>query len=107
MREKFVNFRLNNRMAMHEITTQYKIYQLTQKDKNQDKASGKKFAASIKSSESSVNPFMRQIFYRISFNTWHSYMLKEEKKKLIRKQMVSANVEVSEALLESNFPNEF
>ena len=84
MREKFVNFKLNKRMAMNEVMTQYKIYQLTQKDKNKNLQSGKSFAGSLKSSDSSVNPFMRQIFYRLSFKTWHSHMIKEEKKKRIR-----------------------
>ena len=44
----------------------------------------------MKAQETSVNPFMTQIFHRISFNTWHNYMLKSEKRKKMREPRFGA-----------------
>ena len=46
----------------------------------------------MKAQETSVNPFMTQVFHRISFYTWHNYMLKNEKRKRIREARAAAGV---------------
>jgi len=46
----------------------------------------------MKATETSVNPFMTQIFHRISFNTWHNYMKKSKKRARIREQRVAAGL---------------
>jgi hypothetical protein len=98
MREKYYSgqFRLNTRMTVIELTTQFKLYQVTQKAKGRkttaDDEGGDIFVTSMKAQETSVNPFMTQIFHRISFNTWHNYMLKCEKRKRIREQRVAAGL---------------
>ena len=37
-----------------------------------------------------MNPFMTQIFHRISFNTWHNFMLKSVKRKKMREPRFGA-----------------
>ena len=49
---------------------------------------------------------MRQIFFRISFNTWHSHMLKEEKKKAIRREKRDFGEEITEEELLKILPDE-
>ena len=68
--------------------------------------SGDKFIESLRSKDSQVNPFMRQIFFRISFNTWHSHMLKEEKKKAIRREKRDFGEEITEEELLKILPDE-
>ena len=55
----------------------------------------------MKAQETSVNPFMTQIFHRISFNTWHNYMLKNEKRKKIREQRQAAGLAAEEGALDT------
>ena len=45
---------------------------------------------------------MTQIFHRISFNTWHNYMLKIEKKKLIREKRLAAGLTVDDEDIDRN-----
>ena len=41
-----------------------------------DAEGGNIFVSTMKAQETSVNPFITQIFHRISFNTWYQYLLK-------------------------------
>ena len=98
-------------MTVIELTTQFKLYHITQKAKGKNPTSNEKgggeFVSSMKAQETSVNPFMTQIFHRISFNTWHNYMMRLSRKKAIQEKRKSAglpaeDVDVNEMMDESN-----
>ena len=55
----------------------------------------------MKAQETSVNPFMTQIFHRISFNTWHNFMLKNEKRKKIKEQRLAAGLNTEDGAIDT------
>jgi len=76
MKRVYCDFKLNKRMQLLELNTQFKIFVLTL----QTKSSSKEFANFKQTNEvvvqqvvqtgTSVNPFLTMMYYRISFFTW-------------------------------------
>ena len=84
MREQYVTdkFTLDTKMTIIELTTQFKLYNLTLKAKGgsmKNNQKGHEFVTFIKAQETSVNPLMTQIFLKISFNMWHHYTLRVQR----------------------------
>jgi hypothetical protein len=78
MRRQYGNFKLNKRMQIIELKTQYKIYQLTLRAKNMSKMikNQELFFEKMIGNDKAVNPFVQKMYYRISFNTWLNVMRK-------------------------------
>ena len=82
MRRQYGNFKLNKRMQIHELKTQYKIYQITVKQQNQSMKQElyEQFFSKMIGNGKSVNPFLQQMYYHISFNTWLNYTRRNQKR---------------------------
>lgn len=83
MRRQYGNFKLNKRMQIVELKTQYKIYQITLKAQNLQKQlkNQELFFEKMVGNDKAVNPFVQKMYYRISFNTWLNLMRKDERRK--------------------------
>ena len=84
MREIYCTFKLNNTMAKYELVTQYRLFLLRKKAQGQlDKPdpSGEDFV-SLFTNYARVNPFQRELFFRISWNAWYNLAMKEMRKEL-------------------------
>jgi len=82
MRRLYGSFRLNKQMYIIELKTQYKIYNMTLK---QLQASRKEiiyesFFKKMIGAGKSVNPFLLQMYFHISFNTWLNHTRREAKR---------------------------
>jgi hypothetical protein len=78
MRRIHGNFKLNKKMQIIELKTQFKIFGLTIQAKqaaNQNKNSEAVFDNLVNKGQS-VNPFLTMMYYKISFNTWLNAMRK-------------------------------
>lgn len=82
LRRIYGNFKLNQRMQIKELKTQFVLFQLTMKAKKEEKAakSNETVFESLVNKGSSVNPFLTMMYYRISFMTWHNQMRKAKAK---------------------------
>lgn len=78
MRRVHGNFKLNKKMQIIELKTQFKIFGLTL----QSRADARKSSNSeqvfdnLTNKGQSVNPFLTLMYYKISFNTWLNAMRK-------------------------------
>jgi len=71
LRKVHGNFKLNKRMQYVELLTQFKISMITinmKVDKN--KADNEMIFNALTTKGQSVNPFLTQMYFRISFTTW-------------------------------------
>ena len=79
LRNSYGRFNLNKNMQIRELITQYKLFNLTMshiklgKKKNLKERFMKKVGADC---SDTVNPFLTQMYYRISFLTWSNVMRK-------------------------------
>lgn len=65
------NFKLNKRMQLIELNTQFKIYILTMQTKNAgQRQRNEDVVDKVVSTGESVNPFLTTMFYKISFQVW-------------------------------------
>jgi len=77
MREVYGKLRLNKRMQVYELTTQYKLFKLRQKAKGDlSKMDQDGTMFTVQQSEANVNPFLTTMFFKISFNAWHNLAIK-------------------------------
>lgn len=85
MRRRYGNMKINKQMQIFELRTQYKIYQLTLKEKNIDvtKIDNDDIYQNIIKKENNMNPFLTIMNFKITFRTWLKFArkkLREEKK---------------------------
>jgi hypothetical protein len=82
LRRTYGNFKLNKRMQIKELKTQFVLFQLTMKAKKEEKLakSNDLVFESLVNKGSSVNPFLTMMYYRISFMTWLNQMRKAKAK---------------------------
>ena len=72
MRRKYGNMKINKKMQIFELRTQYNIYLMTlriQNKGNKKQSNDEIFNAIIKK-ENGVNPFLTVMNFKISFYTW-------------------------------------
>lgn len=80
MRRRYGNMKINKKMQIFELRTQYKIYQITLREKNMNtkKINNDDIYNNIVKKENAMNPFLTIMNFKITFRTW----LKFAKKKL-------------------------
>jgi hypothetical protein len=90
MRRRYGNMKISKKMQIIELHTQYKIYQLTlkEKDQGQKKISNEDIYNNIVKKGNGVNPFLTVMNFRVSFKTW----LKFAREKLGREGLGAAGV---------------
>lgn len=78
MRRQYGNFKLNKKMQIAELITQFKLYALTMVAQNKAKKQNDHdfFFNNMIGSGKSVNPFLQMMYYRISFNIWRNFAAK-------------------------------
>ena len=84
MRRKYGNMKINKKMQIFELKTQYNIYLMTldQQKKSKNLSENDIFNCIIKK-ENGVNPFLLVMNFKISFKTWLKFArnaLKKDKK---------------------------
>lgn len=72
MRRKYGNMKINKKMQIFELRTQYAIYLMTLKIQNKSnlKLTNEDIFNSIIKKENGVNPFLTVMNFKISFKTW-------------------------------------
>lgn len=82
MRRKYGNMKINKKMQIFELKTQYRIYLITLSIQNQNKKlSNEDIFNSIIKKENGVNPFLTVMNFKISFKTWMKFARKAMKDK--------------------------
>jgi len=91
MRRAYGNFKLNKRMQIIELKTQYKIMGKTLAAQNlQSKLKNQNlFFEKMLGNDNSVNPFLQMMYYRISFRTWVKAMRNDERRKVHEASMAA------------------
>lgn len=76
----YCSFKLNKRMQLLELNTQFKIFVLTLQTKSSEyKQNNEAVFAKVVQTGASVNPFLTMMYYRISFFTWlHAFRKHKE-----------------------------
>lgn len=83
MRRQYGSFKLNRRMQVHELKTQYKIYMLKLQAQGLVMYSinpQETFLAKTVGAGKAVNPFLQEMYFHISFTTWLNYARKMQKR---------------------------
>lgn len=82
MRRRYGSFRLNKRMQIHELKTQYKIYMLKLAHQSliKQKEPYEIFFTKTVGHGKQVNPFLQTMYHHITFNSWLNYALKVQKR---------------------------
>lgn len=82
LRRIYGQFKLNKRMQIKELKTQFILFQLTLKAKKEGKMAMENEAVvgGLTNKGASVNPFLTMMYYRISFMTWMNAMRKAKAK---------------------------
>ena len=72
MRRKYGNMKINKKMQIFELRTQYSIYLMTLRIQNKGhmKQSNEEIFNAIIKKENGVNPFLTVMNFKISFYTW-------------------------------------
>ena len=72
MRRKYGNMKINKKMQIFELRTQFNIYMKTQRslNKQKNKISNDDIFNGIIKKENGVNPFLTVMYFKISFKTW-------------------------------------
>lgn len=71
MRRKYGCMKINKKMQIFELKTQFKIYLLTKDSKSDRRSvSNNELYENLISKENGVNPFLAIMNYKISFKTW-------------------------------------
>lgn len=101
MRRVYGNFKLNKKMQILELKTQFKIFMLTMTARKIDSKAtdSEKIFDTLVDKNQSVNPFLTMMYFKISFNAWLSWARKkqfeiEHPGKKMRELSKSANVVV-------------
>jgi hypothetical protein len=72
MRRKYGNMKINKKMQIFELRTQYSIYMMTLETQNKSSAmlSNEDIFNSLIKKENGVNPFLTVMNFKISYKTW-------------------------------------
>ena len=75
MKRKYGNMKINKKMQVFELRTQYSIYLMTREIQNKSKKniSNSDIFNSIIKKENGVNPFLTVMNFKISYKTWLKY----------------------------------
>ena len=86
MRRKYGNMRINKKMQIFELRTQYKIYVITREQQNKSIAlnSSELYNGLVKK-DIGVNPFLIYLYLKISYKTWLKHARDELKKERIER----------------------
>ena len=78
MRRRYGNMKINKKMQIIELRTQYKIYQITLKEKNQGskKINNDDIFNNIVKKDNAMNPFLTIMNFKITFKTWLKFARK-------------------------------
>ena len=78
LRNRYGNFKLNKKMQIRELVTQYKLFNLTVKQVKKSKINMQErfFKKMEPGNIDTVNPFLTQMYFKISFLTWLNYIKK-------------------------------
>lgn len=78
MRRRYGNMKINKKMQIIELRTQYKIYQITLKEKNlgSKKINNDDIFNNIIKKENAMNPFLTIMNFKITFKTWLKFARK-------------------------------
>jgi len=80
MRRKYGNMKINKKMQIFELRTQYNIYLLTLAAQNKvKKLDNDDIYNSIIKKENGVNPFLTVMNFKISYKTWIKFARKRVK----------------------------
>mmetsp|Transcript_7183 Transcript_7183/g.12108 ORF Transcript_7183/g.12108 Transcript_7183/m.12108 type:complete len:1503 (-) Transcript_7183:75-4583(-) len=106
MRRKYGNMKINKKMQIFELRTQYSIYLMTLRIQKSSKAITKEdIFKSIIKKENGVNPFLLVMNFKISFKTWLKFariqLRKKEKGLLTDARHITDN---STSLMEDEKP---
>jgi hypothetical protein len=98
MRRKYGNFKVNQKMQIFELRTQFQIYQKTLEIQNKGlkRLQNKDIFNSIIKKENGVNPFLTVMNFKISFKTWIKYARIKMKESAFNLLISSASKEVIE-----------
>lgn len=78
MRRVFGNFKLGCKMQIIELKTQFRIYMLTH-DMSKGVDNNEAIVATLVRRDTSMNPFVSAMYYRISFHTWYKQTMAAKK----------------------------
>lgn len=72
MKRKYGNMKINKKMQIFELRTQYSIYLMTRSIQNKNKVniSNNDIINNLIKKENGVNPFLTVMNFKISFKTW-------------------------------------
>ena len=80
MRRKYCNFKINKKMQIFELKTQFRIYQMTLEKQNiKGKITSEMINESIVKKKNGVNPFLAIMNYKISAKTWIKHARMKER----------------------------
>lgn len=98
-RREFGNFKLGKKMQIVELKTQFKLFVLTMKAKQEGRQANNNEMVfeNLVNKGQSVNPFLTMMYYRISFNSWLNTMRREKAgEQEVCKAGVQVEIEVEE-----------
>lgn len=103
MRRRYGNMKISKKMQIIELRTQYKIYQITLREKNVNaskKINNDDIYNNIVKKGNGVNPFLTVMNFRVSFKTW----LKFARKRIRQEDLEAKGVEInsSDSSIEEN-----
>ena len=86
LRSSYGKFNLNRAMQVCELITQYKLFRITMSAVKVSKVNTlEKFLRKVGSGGDLVNPFLTQMYFRISFLAWYKTMRRYERDQDIRR----------------------
>ena len=77
LRHQYGKFHMNKRMVTKELTIQYKLFNITMSiihNSRKNDALEKFYQKVGNGVKDTVNPFLTQLYYKISFQAWHFIM---------------------------------
>ena len=99
MRRKYGNKKINKKMQIFELKTQYQIYMMTRNaQQKSSKVTNDDVFKSIIKKEEGLNPFLQVMNFRISFKTWM-----KQAKKLVKTQVEALAMITRDDEFEENY----
>lgn len=70
MRRKYGNMKINKKMQIFELRTQYRIYTITREMQNKGKLNKDELYDGLINKNNGVNPFLTVMNFKISYRSW-------------------------------------
>ena len=88
MRRKYGNMKINRKMQIFELRTQYRIYIMTREIQNKRSILGKdELYNGLIKKENGVNPFLTVMNFKISYRTWLKFAQDRLKKDALKNEL--------------------